>query len=216
MIMRNIVLIMILFCSLTCLAQTAEGEVYTFSEDGNDILVKDEYVTQPTLEEYTNIEPYTLVSNIIFNIDYCIEFLNYKGWESESGAYRVVRIHYGGNKILEIIDEDAWIYTSSRFQEYSFTTTNNEALMFSLENNVTVIVLIGYTYASQPPKLTIIAIKDDIAKVVFNQPFVLRAIDKDADNIELLLADIYEGEDTPNYYKLYSTSTGTMIFEKVD
>lgn len=195
------------------------GEVYTVDSSEPYFLVDDRFITQPELGGYKNVTPYTSVDELIFDTDYRVNFYDYKGWDGEAGRYRVIRIYHCGEEILNFIDEDAWKGIPSRFLSYSSTPTNDNVLLFSLGNGIRLLAFIGVTYASQPPMFTLIAVKNGIAKVVFNMPFVLKSISKTSNNIEFILGDAYEGtsgEFAPQYYRLYSTDDGSLHLEKND
>lgn len=199
--------------------ETTAEKVYTLSSEAPYFLVNEQFVTKTELRGYSNITPYTLVSELTFDTDYSLKLYEYKDWESEAGDFRVIQLQYRGEEILSHIDEDAWEEIPSKFLTYSSTPTNGDVLLFALENDVKLLAFIGVTYASQPPMFTVIAVKNNAAKVVFDMPFVVDSINKTSDNIEFVLGDAYEGtsgELAPQYYRLYSTDEGILCFKKAE
>lgn len=214
---RLFILLFLNICVLNGWAQQQSNDLYTIS--GNDIQTKGEFIVTQELGGYSNIKPYTLKGEFTFDNDYHVRFYNYKNWDDEAGDYEVVEINYAGNQILEFINESSWKNTPKKYLEYS-VLDNKNALFFSLENNVKAIILIGHSYACDPPVLTIIVIKDKKAQVVFNQPWKIEDFKSYPKGFELTVIDEVKvvGDDNwnPNRLKIYTTSDGTMKFEKVN
>lgn len=216
-------LIMNILCSVCLFAQE---RVYSFV-NGN-IQVNNNFLVSFNMGNYTDITPYTDVAThsfTSFSQNYELKLQNYKGWEEDGGDFRVIKLYNNGNLLLEFADEEAWTKPSEEYLN-DYSTLTNYCIIYPLEEDVTALIFEGYTWASQAPRLTIIVIKGDKAKVVFNQSWVIEKFNAYSKGFELIIAAEYLEHDSdgdpcydtwcPNMHKLYTTSEGIILYEKTE
>lgn len=199
------------------ISQQAEETVYTFSD--GDIIVNRKF--QPTLNigDMAGITPFKEIGTTEFTANsqlYRLKTLNFNGWRGDGGNFRIVRLYDDTNMLLEFIDDNAWRDPFSEFKTSinRFASFNDYCIVYPLENNATALIFEGFSWGSQVPLLTIIVIKDNKAEVVFNQSLAIQKFNAYMKGFELTLIDDFEAPQ--NIYKLYTTSEGTMKFEKVN
>ena len=98
--------------------------------------------------------------------------------------------------------------------EYKFASFNNYSLVYPLQNEVTALLFEGYSWASQVPLLTIVIIKDNKAKVVFNKSLAVSEFNAYSKGFELTLIDDFDNPD--KIYKLYTTTEGLMSILEIE
>ena len=199
----------------------AQENLYSFV-NGN-IQVRNTSFVSLNVGNYTNITPYSNVATYTFTSyseTYELKLQNYKGWETDGGDFRVIRLYNNGNLLLEFADAEAW---RKPYREYSnnYSTLTDYCIIYPMENDATALIFEGYPWSSQAPLLTIIVIKDNDAKVVFNQSWVIESFIPHSKGFELIIEKEYLEYDNSNSqyldrHRIYTTSDGTMKFEKVN
>lgn len=199
----------------------AQENLYSFV-NGNIQVGNTSFVCS-NVGNYTNITPYSNVATCFFasnSRNYELRLQNYKGWETDGGDFRVIKLYNNGNLLLEFEDSEAW---RKPYEEYSnsYSTLTDYCMIYPLENNATALIFEGYPWSSQAPLLTIIVIKDNKAKVVFNQSWVIESFIPHSKGFELIIEKEYLEFDNSNSqyldrHRIYTTSDGTMKFEKVN
>ena len=234
MVMKNICMIIsALLCSILSFSQNAVN-IYTLSDGVID--VNTDFQAKSNIGNSTGITPYQEIGTISFAANsksYTLKVLNYNGWETDGGDFRVIRLYENNQSILEFIDEEAWIgkkvedeYQATPFSAYKddvvkHAVYNDHCIVYPLENGVTALLFEGFSWSSQAPLLTIIVIKDNDAKVVFNQSWVIESFIPHSKGFELIIEKEYLEYDNSNSqyldrHRIYTTSDGTMKFEKVN
>ncbi|MBQ4524944.1 MAG: hypothetical protein IJA00_02555 [Bacteroidaceae bacterium] len=199
----------------------AQENLYSFV-NGN-IQVRNTSFVSLNVGNYTNITPYSNVATYTFTSyseTYELKLQNYKGWETDGGDFRVIRLYNNGNLLLEFADAEAW---RKPYREYSnnYSTLTDYCIIYPMENDATALIFEGYPWSSQAPLLTIIVIKDNDAKVVFNQSWVIESFIPHSKGFELIIEKEYLEYDNSNSqyldrHRIYTTSDGRMKFEKVN
>ena len=233
MVMKNICMIIsALLCSILSFSQNAVN-IYTLSDGVID--VNTDFQAKSNIGNSTGITPYKEIGTVSFvanSRNYTLSVLNYNGWENDGGDFRVIRLYENNQSILEFIDEEAWIgkkvedeYQATPFSAYKddvvkHAVYNDHCIVYPLEDGVTALLFEGFSWSSQVPLLTIVVIKDGNAKVVFNQSWAVEAFNAHPKGFELILIDYFQEEYDNNWHpdrhRIYTTSDGTMRFEKVN
>lgn len=199
----------------------AQESLYSFVGDniqiGNTSFVSSNTGNDTDITPYTNVATYPFTSH---SQNYELKLQNYKGWETDGGDFRVIKLYKNGNLLLEFEDMDAWRTPYSDYSN-SYSTLTDYCIIYPLENNATALIFEGYPWSSQAPLLTIIVIKNHEAKVVFNQSWVIESFAPYSKGFELVIAKEFLEYDNSNLqyldrHKIYTTSDGTMKFEKVN
>ena len=231
--MKNIFVLVIVFLySILSFSQNAVN-IYTLSDGAID--VNTDFQAKSNIGNSTGITPYKKIGTVSFvanSRNYTLSVLNYNGWETDGGDFRVIRLYENNQSILEFIDEEAWIgkkvedeYQATPFSAYKddvvkHAVYNDHCIIYPLENGVTALLFEGFSWSSQVPLLTIVVIKDGNAKVVFNQSWAVEAFNAHPKGFELILNDYFQEEYDNNWHpdrhRIYTTSDGTMRFEKVN
>ena len=226
------ILISALLYSILSFSQNAVN-IYTLSD--GVIEVNTNFQAQSNIGNSTGITPYKEIGTVSFvanSRSYTLKVFNYNGWENDGGDFRVIRLYENNHSILEYIDEEAWIgkkveneYQATPFSAYKddvvkHAVYNDHCIVYPLENGVTALLFEGFSWSSQVPLLTIVIIKDGNAKIVFNQSWGIETFNANSKGFELILVDYFQEEYDnnwcPNRHKIYTTSDGTMKFEKVN
>lgn len=199
----------------------AQESIYSFVN--GDIQVENTSFVSSNICEDTDITPYSNVATYSFtnySKNYELRLQNYKGWETDGGDFRVIKLYHNGNLLLEFEDSEAW---RKPYKEYSnnYSTLTDYCIIYPLENNTTALIFEGYPWSSQPPLLTIIVIKENKAKVVFNQSWVIESFVPHLKGFELVIEKEFLEYDNSNSqyldrHKIYTTSDGTMKITKVE
>ncbi|MBR6590735.1 MAG: hypothetical protein IKK67_09815 [Bacteroidaceae bacterium] len=231
--MKNIFVLVIVFLySILSFSQNAVN-IYTLSDGAID--VNTDFQAKSNIGNSTGITPYKEIGTVSFvanSRNYTLSVLNYNGWETDGGDFRVIRLYEKNQSILEFIDEEAWIgkkvedeYQATPFSAYKddvvkHAVYNDHCIVYPLEDGVTALLFEGFSWSSQVPLLTIVVIKDGNAKVVFNQSWAVEAFNAHSKGFELILIDYFQEEYDNNWHpdrhRIYTTSDGTMRFEKVN
>lgn len=214
------------------------GEIYSFA-NGRIQRNDTSYVSTHLQEPDEKVKPYQLVRATSFVANaktYELKVLNYNGWEGDGGDFRVIRLYDKERLMLEFVDEEAWQigrkeeennyappFSGFREEIEKYAVCNDHYVVYPLADNATALLFEGFSWSSQVPLLTIIVIKDDKAEVVFNQQWGVEFFHAEPKGFELvLMANFLEWTDVPCYdswypdrHKIYTTSKGTMKFEKV-
>ena len=198
----------------------AQESLYSFV-NGNIQVGNTSFVCS-NVGNYTDITPYSNVATYSFTSysnNYELKLQNYKDWETDGGDFRIIKLYHNGNLLLEFEDSEAW---RKPYKGYSnnHSTLTDYCIVYPIENNVTALIFEGYPWSSQAPLLTIIVIKDNKAKVVFNQSWVIESFFPRSKGFELIIEKEYLEFDNSNSqyldrHRIYTTSDGTMKFEKV-
>lgn len=206
-----------------------ERPIYSFVEGEDKIQVNKEFQASNHIEPYST--PYTKeVKTFSFSANstyYDMKLLNCVDCENEGGDFRAIRLYHEGKQILEFIDDEAWIMWTKgeedwkhpfhEFKEtdaHKFGTFTNYCLIYPLKNQATAVLFEGYIWASQVPLLTIIVIKDNQAKVVFNQSWYANKINAFKGGFELDLINDFD-EEYQNPHRLSTRSDGTMSLKRI-
>ena len=210
-------IVLFVFGAMQGISQQAEETVYTFSN--GDIHVNENFKTCSNIGDIAGITPFKEIGTAVFTANsqsYRLKTLNFNGWRGDGGNFRIVRLYNNANMLLEFIDDYAWRDPFSEFKESisQFASFNDYCIVYPLENNATALIFEGFSWGSQVPLLTIIIIKNNNAKVVFNQSLAVQKFSAAMKGFQLTLIDDFEAPQ--NIYKLYTTSEGTMKFTKVE
>lgn len=210
-------IVLFVFGAMQGISQQAEETVYTFSN--GDIHVNENFKTSSNIGDIAGITPFKEIGTAVFTANsqsYRLKTLNFNGWRGDGGNFRIVRLYNNANMLLEFIDDYAWRDPFSEFKESisQFASFNDYCIVYPLENNATALIFEGFSWGSQVPLLTIIIIKNNNAKVVFNQSLAVQKFSAAMKGFQLTLIDDFEAPQ--NIYKLYTTSEGTMKFTKVE
>lgn len=217
---RLLPILMFFFCAAWARAELIDT-FYKVGTDGKVVFTDSLYHSYT--EEYEGIFPYTSVSTIRYRSQgnsYAVEFLNFRGWDDESGFACVFYLYCNGKKILEFIDELGWCRIPN-FRHYTSVATD-DCLIFRQKNNVDVIVSEGYPYESQP-RTIIVAVQGDKAKVVYftlERKFHIESVRKDPDGyFEIKLEDSWPELGnyictTPGCYTMKATAEGMFLYKE--
>lgn len=129
--------------------------------------------------------------------------------ETERGkiGFTVITIYSGDRKIFELKESELWthVYDGETTRDYREYTDNRYFIPIVLSKQAVALAFLGWPYGGEKPYLTIIALTDNDAKLVFNKHMGINAITQSGDSyIMELQANIVEcGEDgkpfdTPN------------------
>ena len=206
-----------LWFTISMLGQSIEEVVYTFQN--GEIQVNENFQVSSNIGEQTGITPYKEVGNISIGIDsenYNLNVQNFNGWRGDGGTFRIIKLYNNTELMLEFIDEKSWRDPYSEFKESvgKYASFNDFCLVYPLQNGATALLFEGFSWASQVPLLTIIVIKDNKAKVVFNKDLAINKFNAHSKGFELTLIDDFDNPS--NTYKLHTTTEGTMNFLKVE
>ena len=129
--------------------------------------------------------------------------------ETERGktGFTVIAIYSDSRKIFELRQPEMWthVYDGETTRDYREYTDNRYFIPIVLSKQAVALAFLGWPYGGEKPYLTIIALTDNDAKLVFNKHMGINAITQSGDSyIMELQANIVEyGEDgkpfdTPN------------------
>lgn len=171
---------------------------------------------------FKNITPYAPISEVNFSINntaYQARLLKYKGWVNTTpGDYNVFRLYSNDEKLLEFIEYSSWVKIDENQKSFS-SFPNDYFHIFQMDNGITIIILVGYTYNSCPPNLTFIAVQDNRAEVIFNpkEKYIIKDIIKqEGGYFELELQDAPLTSDPnfhPNIHTLKAMSNGMFLYQ---
>lgn len=204
-------------CCMQSVAQNEAKMIYTI-DDKQEIVTNDKFIDIHVDRNAPDVKPYELIGQTTFKAnsrEYKLQVLQYKGWQNEGGDFRVIRLYYEGKQILEFIDEDSWIgdpeYADKNIWEPGIivrsifkggrpfsqvlkliggnATYTGHCIVYPLENEATALLFEGFCYGNEPPLITIVVIKGDKAKVVFNKSWFVTGLNVHEKNFELYLED---------------------------
>lgn len=206
-----------ILCLIPFSVLSTDDNVYIFKN--GDIHISENFKTSSNIGDMAGITPFKEIGTTEFTANsqlYQLKTLNFNGWRGDGGNFRIVRLYDDTNMLLEFIDDNAWRDPFSEFKTSinRFASFNDYCIVYPLENNATALIFEGFSWGSQVPLLTIIVIKDNKAEVVFNQSLAIQKFNAYMKGFELTLIDDFEAPQ--NIYKLYTTSEGTMKFERVN
>lgn len=226
-------------CCMQSVAQSEAKRIYTI-DDKQEIVTNDGFVDVHVDRNGSDVKPYELIGQTTFEAhskEYKLQVLQYKGWQNEGGDFRVIRILHEGKQILEFIDEESWLgdpeFADKSIWEPGITmrsiysggspfsrvlkligehaTYTGHCLVYPLENEATALLFEGFCFGNDAPLATIIVIKGDKAKVVFNKSWFVRGLDARENNFELNLED--DCSTPQNVATIRTTSEGGMTFQ---
>ena len=164
---------------------------------------------------YENIKPYILKGVVPICDPYEIRAPWYNNWQ-DPGDFMVLSIYREDSLIFEFTDP--WIAFNkipSKFKHLS-SYPNDYFHIFEMDNGVTVIVLEGYSYGSQPPSLTVILFYQGAAHLVYYQEmkFLINNITVSPGGyFEMELHDEVPSLDyIPKVYYLKATPSGMGLY----
>lgn len=221
------------------LAQNEAKRIYTI-DDKQEIIVNDKFIDTHVERNGADVMPYELIGQTVFKAhskEYKLQVLQYKGWQDEGGDFRVIRLLHKDKQILEFIDEESWL-GDPEFADKSIwepgiamrsiskggspfsrvlraigkhATHTGHCLVYPLENEATALLFEGFCFGNDDPLVTIIVIKDDKAKVVFNKSWFVTGLYAHEKNFELYLED--DCLTPQNLGIVRTTSEGGMTFQ---
>ena len=162
---RVFVYVMAIIFALNMSAQTI---VYDSTNAG---VVNSSFIDSFYNEEWQDVEPYVLKkTTTAFSNQgkekYDIRLFKFKNWEEEPGDFNVIQISSKLQPAFVQMDGDGWNYF------YTEKDTADSSLPFytiEMENGCTFVLFSGITIDSTPPFLTVYALKDGKATLVFNK-----------------------------------------------
>lgn len=228
------VLFLLIFLSVGKIFSQGRAEIYSCVNEG----IQRNDTTYVTTHHECLDEKHSDVATLSFEANaekYELRLQNYKDWENDGGDFRIIKLYHKGKQILNFVDEEAWIGKKIKEKGYAqpfsefidevekHASYNNFCVIYPLENNATALLFEGFSWSSQVPLLTIIVIKDNKAEVVFNQQWSIEFFKAKPKGFELVLIENFlEWGKGPEYeiwganrHKIYTTSEGTMMFEKL-
>ena len=210
---KRTTIVLCLLCCVQAVAQTKTENIYTFNEKGG-IVVNEKFIERNVELNDLSVKPYVPVGVTTFEVHsekYELHVLNYKGWEEESGDFRVIRLYHDGKQILEFADDGAWIGDPLFKEERTWlcdsidskgtpfsgildligehTIYKGHCLVYPLANDAAALLFEGFTYGCGETLTTIIAIKDREAKVVYNKSRFVTGIYANENKFELYLEE---------------------------
>ena len=161
----SIIIAGIIFISVN--AQTA-----VFSYSSSSITVNNNFVDELYHESHAGLTPYVLKSSeemSVQNNSYTIKCYKFNGWEDEMGDFNVIEIYHKGKSILQLKNDAGWDYFQKDNIPLSLRKTYKSFIPILLDNNTGVIMFNGAIDANDPRLLTMIILKDGIAKLIYNK-----------------------------------------------
>lgn len=197
--MRALTIIAALIFSLAVQAQT---ETSIFKVDANGLIETNPSMIEPfyDMPKIKNLS-YILNSPISVSVgtqNYDIKTGCLEQWDDFEYTFNVITIYSNSQKIFELRQPDNWRYTyglSKRsYQQY---TNNQYFIPITLSEQAVALAFIGWPYGGEMPYLTIIALTNNDAKLVFNKHMGINAITQSDNSYSMeLQANIVEyGED---------------------
>ncbi len=199
-IMKTLTIIVALIFSLAVQAQTGTP-VFRIGDNG---LIE----TDPSMIESFYDMPQIKTRSYVLNnpVNVSVGMQNYdvktgclEQWDDFGGSFNVITIYSGIRKIFELRQPDNWIYTygipgRKSYQQY---TDNQYFIPIVLSDQAVALAFIGWPYGGEMPYLTIIALTNNDAKLVFNKHMGINAITQSGSSYTMeLQANIVEyGDD---------------------
>lgn len=143
------------------------------------------------------------------NFDVKAGYFEEEWYETERGkiGFTVIAIYSGSRKIFELRQPEIWthVYDGETTRNYRKYTDNRYFIPITLSEQAVALAFLGWPYGGEMPYLTIIALTDNDAKLVFNQHMGINAITQSGSSYTMeLQANIVEYDengklfDTPN------------------
>ena len=173
------------FTKVQSMASTAQGQIFSVNADGS-IAVKPEFIESIDNFPKNETTPYVLkfsktvnaMQHAALNDNYIVRGLKYNGYtDADPGDFNVIEISYGKDTLFTLKYDDGWENMSKDWGAYTSSFCGIE----DLGNNTFAAIFIGATLANEPPYLTIIALKDGKASLVFNKRIVIVNINTASD-----------------------------------
>lgn len=173
------------FTKVQSMASTAQGQIFSVNADGS-IAVKPEFIESIDNFPKNNTTPYVLkfsktvnaMQHAALNDNYIVRGLRYNGYtDADPGDFNVIEISYGKDTLFTLKYDDGWENMSKDWDAYTSSFCGIE----DLGNNTFAAIFIGATLANEPPYLTITALKDGKASLVFNKRIVIVNINTASD-----------------------------------
>ena len=158
--------------------------------DNDSIITTNDFIDKWNNEFYKDIKPYTVINTIsVISLDgkykYDIILNRYNGWEGEAGDFQSVDIKISDKSILQFDNQDGWVKLPS-----ALCPVNGVSQYFvHLDDKTSLLYFVGYAYNSCPGFLTLVLLRKEQAKVVFNKEFVVDLIEKTANSFSIYLKD---------------------------
>lgn len=156
-----------------------QEQVFDMGTDGN-ITIKGKYVETYPVKKYKNTSPYIRMldeSEYTSNGGrYDIECLKYRNWENDPGDIHIIRISCQGKEICSLENNEGWGYLTDepdgdvRKTSFYYKIDQGEDSM--------ALLFIGTYIMSQPPRLTMLVLKNGNASLVFDRPSYVNNVDK--------------------------------------
>lgn len=193
------------------LAVQAYAQTPVFKIGNNGLIEPESSMIEPFYDK-TPIENLSYVLNNPVRIsvgaqNYDIKTGCLEQWDDFGCTFNVITVYSDSKKIFELRQPDNWRYTYGlpRKESYQQYTNNQYFIPIALSEQAVALAFIGWPYGGEMPYLTIIALTDNNAKLVFNKHMGINAITQSGSSYTMeLQANIVEcGEDgkpfdTPN------------------
>lgn len=210
--MRTLTIIVSLLFSLTVQAQK---ELRVFRIDSNGLIEPNPTMIAPFYDDPgINSLSSVLTSSTSISIgaqtfDVKTGYFEEEWYETERGktGFTVIAIYSDSRKIFELRQPEMWthVYDGETTRDYREYTDNRYFIPIVLSKQAVALAFLGWPYGGEKPYLTIIALTDNDAKLVFNKHMGINAITPSGNSYSMeLQANIVEfGEDgkpfdTPN------------------
>lgn len=202
--MKTLTIIFSLIFSLAVQAQT-ETPIFKIGADGsietNPSMI-DPFYDAPGIKDL----PYALASSTSVSVgaqtfDVKTGYFEEEWYETERGeiGFTVITIYSGDRKIFELKESELWthVYDGETTRDYREYTDNRYFIPIVLSKQAIALAFLGWPYGGEMPYLTIIALTDNDAKLVFNKHMGINAITQSGNSYRMVLqANIVEyGED---------------------
>lgn len=187
---RNI--LTLLFCMVVggLYAQTMERNIYSITN--GTVQSSPEFVGK-LYNEDTEITPFILKNGttaIVNNQAFSVRLSMYNGYDKDPGDFEIIQIFNNKNEsIFELRNELGWIKIPSVID-----ATTPYLLIGVVDAYTKALITIGYPYESTPGWLTIILLRENSAKLVFNKHYVVEKFTKTDTSFKLYIADSCDDE----------------------
>jgi hypothetical protein len=153
----------------------------------NTIITKSKFIDNFFVESSSNLTPYVLKKTVTIIPSsaygsFSLDFLKFKGYESEPGICNVVRVKKNGSPVLSLESSNGFAaissYVNSESGDYSIVQVSSDTY---------VLIFNEWIYASQPSMVSIVLIRNGTAKLVFNKPAFINSIVKSNGSLSITL-----------------------------
>ena len=164
-----------------------------FSFSGNEIATNRTYLdalvsgaNDPTNQPFVTKGNVSLTSSD-HQYNYNITLQKYNGWDKEPGDFEILSIYNNStNLLLQLQNANSWIKIPAELRQF---TTNDYFIPVSLSNSATALIFMGIRFPSETPKLTIVVLSGNKAKLVFNKEYYIQQIIKEGTTFSMTLRD---------------------------